>query len=313
MRIAIVDVGTNTVRLFIADVAGQRVQRTHTRLSRVIRLGAGVDASGRLAEDAMARAYAVLAHYAELIRAAHADRAVAVMTSAVRDAANGADFASEVAARYAIESHILTGDAEAALTYRGATAELSPDGRERILVADIGGGSTELVLGRGTRADFHVSTQAGVVRQSDRHLTTDPPSEAELAALSQDVASTLSDGVPEPQRTGVERTLAVAGTPTSLAAIDMALEPYYDPRRVHGHTLSRERVAELFARLRRMSLAERRTLTGMHPDRANVIIPGAAILVAVMDLFGLEQVEVSEHDILRGAALHYAEDGSPGA
>jgi exopolyphosphatase/guanosine-5'-triphosphate,3'-diphosphate pyrophosphatase len=312
VRIAIVDVGTNTTRLFIADVAEHRIQATHARLSRVTRLGAGVDASGRLAADAMAREHAVLADYAEQISTAHVDRAVAVMTSAVRDAANGADFAREVATRYGIESHILTGDAEAALTYRGATADLGPDRTERILVADIGGGSTELVLGRGTRTDFHVSTQAGVVRQSDRHITTDPPSDAELEALRRDVTDTLAAGVPEPHRHGVERTLAVAGTPTALAALDMALAPD-DPRGVHGYTLRRERVAALFTRLRRMPQDERRTLAGIHPDRANVIIPGTVILAAVMDLFALAQVEVSVHDILRGAALHYAEAGSPGA
>jgi exopolyphosphatase/guanosine-5'-triphosphate,3'-diphosphate pyrophosphatase len=312
MRVAVIDVGTNTTRLFIADVAAGRVQGTHTRVGQVTRLGAGVDASGCLAADAMAREHTVLTDYAAQIRAAHVDRAVAVMTSAVRDASNGAAFAREVAARYGVETHILTGDAEAALTYRGATAELSPEDTERILVVDIGGGSTELVLGRGTRADFHVSTQAGVVRQADRHITTDPPSEAELKALASDVKATLTAAVPERQRHGVERTLAVAGTPTSLAAIDLALAPY-DARRVHGHTLTRARVAELFTRIREMPLEQRRTLTGINPDRANVIIPGMVILAAVMDLFGLEQVEVSEHDILRGAALHYAEAGSPGA
>ena len=306
MRIAIIDVGTNTTRLFIAEVAAHRIQQTLARVSRVTRLGAGVDASGRLAEDAITREHVVLADYAAQVKDAKADRAVAVMTSAVRDAANGANFALEVSARYGIEAHILTGDAEAGLTYRGATDELDPGSSERILVADIGGGSTELVLGRGTRSDFNVSTQAGVVRQSDRHLSGDEPSDSELAALQTDVADTLAAGVPELLRRGVQRTLAVAGTPTSLAAIDLALDPY-DPTRVHGYRLSRAKVAELDARLRGMSLEQRQALSGLSPDRAGVIIPGVIILAAVMDLFGLEQVEVSEHDILRGAALHYAD------
>jgi exopolyphosphatase/guanosine-5'-triphosphate,3'-diphosphate pyrophosphatase len=312
MRIAIIDVGTNTTRLFVADVANHRVQQTHARISRVTRLGAGVDASGRLAADAMEREHVVLGDYAEQIHQAKAERAVAVMTSAVRDAANGAEFALEVSSRYGIETHILTGEAEAGLTYRGATAELSADSSERILVADIGGGSTELVLGHGTLADFHVSTQAGVVRQSDRHISTDPPSDAEMTALRSDVEQTLAAGVPEAQRHGVQRTLAVAGTPTSLAAINMELEPY-DPERVHGSTLSRARVSELLARITVMSLAQRQALAGLNPDRAVVIIPGVIILEAVMDLFGLNQIEVSEHDILRGAALHYAGEGTPGA
>jgi exopolyphosphatase/guanosine-5'-triphosphate,3'-diphosphate pyrophosphatase len=305
MKVAVVDVGTNTTRLFIAEVEAERLVREETRISRVTRLGAGVDASLSLSEEALEREYTVLADYAQKAKDAGAERTVAMMTSAVRDAANGADFAADVARRYWWETAILTGDEEAALTYRGATDTLGPDNAQRILVADIGGGSTELVLGHGINADFHVSTQAGVVRQSDRHISTDPPSDDELAALSEDVAATLGEAVPEPLRHGVERTLAVAGTPTSLAAIDMRLEPY-DRARVHGYRLSRRRVGELAEELRQMPLDLRRAIRGLNPDRANVIIPGVMILSAVMDLFGLEQVEVSEHDILRGAALHYA-------
>ena len=305
MRIAIIDVGTNTTRLYVASVTDERIQESELRISRVTRLGAGVDGAGRLAEDALAREHVVLADYRDQIREAHVDKAVAVMTSAVRDAANGREFAAQAAAAYGFEAHVLTGDEEAALTYRGATDELNAASSQRILVVDIGGGSTELVLGHGIRADFHVSTQAGVVRQADRHITHDPPTDAELNELRDDVDQTLARAVPEPLRHGVQRTLAVAGTPTSLAAIDMGLEPY-DRSRTHGYELSRARVDELYDRLRRMSLAELRQLRGLHPDRAHSIIPGALILTAVMDLFSLEHVEVSEHDILRGAALHYA-------
>ncbi len=305
MKLAIVDIGTNTTRLFIAEVQDDTLVHEESRISRVTRLGAGVDASLSLSPEALEREHAVLADYAQRARDAGTQRSVAIMTSAVRDAADGADFAAEVARRYWWETAILTGDEEAALTYRGATDTLDADNPQRILVADIGGGSTELVLGHGVRADFHVSTQAGVVRQSDRHVSSDPPSDAELAALRADVDATLGAGVPPGLRGGVERTLAVAGTPTSLAAIDMRLEPY-DRDFVHGYTLSRERVSELYEELRHMPLDLRRSIRGLNPDRASVIIPGAMILAAVMDLFGLEQVEVSEHDILRGAALHYA-------
>jgi exopolyphosphatase/guanosine-5'-triphosphate,3'-diphosphate pyrophosphatase len=305
MKLAIVDVGTNTTRLFIAEVEDATLVAEETRISRVTRLGAGVDASLSLSAEALEREHAVLADYAQKARDAGAERTVAIMTSAVRDAVNGAEFAADVARRYWWETAILTGEEEATLTYRGATDTLARDSAERILVADIGGGSTELVLGHGIHADFHVSTQAGVVRQSDRHITRDPPGETELAALRADVDATLAAGVPPELRRGVERTLAVAGTPTSLAAIDMRLEPY-DRDRVHGHTLSAARVQELYAELCQMPLELRRAIRGLNPDRANVIIPGAMILVAVMELFSLEQVEVSEHDILRGAALHYA-------
>jgi exopolyphosphatase/guanosine-5'-triphosphate,3'-diphosphate pyrophosphatase len=275
MKLAIIDIGTNTTRLFIAEVKDEQLVREETRISRVTRLGAGVDASLSLSDEALEREHAVLSDYAQKATDAGVERTVAIMTSAVRDAANGADFAADVARRYWWE------------------------------MADIGGGSTELVLGRGITADFHVSTQAGVVRQSDRHITTDPPSQAELDALCDDVEETLSAGVPAALRTGVQRTLAVAGTPTSLAAIDLRLDPY-DRDRVHGYILTRQRVRELYEELRGMPLDLRRAIRGLHPDRASVIIPGVMILAAVMDLFSLERVEVSEHDILRGAALHYA-------
>lgn len=304
MQIAIIDIGTNTTRLFIASVAGGALEREITRISRVTRLGAGVDATGRLSPHALEREHAVLSDYAEIIARHGAERTVAVMTSAVRDAADGGIFAADVAARYDLEAAVLTGEEEAALTYRGATDAFDPESDQRILVVDIGGGSTELVLGHGIHADFHASTQAGVVRQADRHLSTDPPAAAELSALREDVRRTLEAAIPASRRRGVERTLAVAGTPTSLAAIDLTLAPY-DPSRTHGHVLGRARVNELLDQLLAMSAAQRRELTGLHPDRASVIIPGASILLEVMTLFDLPAVEVCEHDLLRGAALRY--------
>jgi exopolyphosphatase/guanosine-5'-triphosphate,3'-diphosphate pyrophosphatase len=305
MRIAVVDVGSNTSRLFLAEVQNGRVTQEILRLSRVTRLGAGVDASGRLSEAALEREHTVLAEYTTLLSPMRCERRVAVMTSAVRDATNGPAFAQTVAERYDLEAHVLGGDEEARLTYRGATDGTGPADTTRILVSDIGGGSTELVLGRGTRADFAVSTQAGVVRQADRHITSDPPDPTQLAALAADVRATLAAGVPEARRGGVERAIAVAGTATSLAAITLELAPY-DPARIQGYTLTREVVADLRTGLAAMPQAERQRLPGLHPDRAPVIVPGAIILEAVMDLFGLAQVEVSEHDILRGAAVYYA-------
>jgi exopolyphosphatase/guanosine-5'-triphosphate,3'-diphosphate pyrophosphatase len=307
--IAVVDVGTNTTRLYLAEVQGGRVTHELLRTSQVTRLGAGVDASGRLAPDALAREHATLKSYAATIEEHQPDRSVAVMTSAVRDASNGEQFADEAAARYGLDVHVLSGDEEARLTYLGATdgdAGRAPGTRsDRVLVVDIGGGSTELVVGHGETIDFHVSTQAGVVRQADRHLRNDPPSEAELDAVARDVRAILEPAVPAQFRTGVGRALAVAGTPTSLAAIAQRLDPY-DPARVHGYRITTSTRDEIFARLKAMPLAERQQVTGLHPDRAQAILPGLIILRTVMDLFGLDAVEASEHDILRGAAIAYS-------
>jgi exopolyphosphatase/guanosine-5'-triphosphate,3'-diphosphate pyrophosphatase len=305
LRIAVVDIGTNTTRLYVADVEDRRVARQLHRQSRVTRLGAGVDADGRLRDDAVAREHAVLADYAQLIDEQTTERRVAVMTSAVRDATNGRQFAAAVAERYGLDVHVLSGDEEARLTYLGATDELDPGSPERILVMDIGGGSTELIIGRGRSAEFHVSTQAGVVRQADRHIDSDPPSAAELAAVADDVRQTITAAVPEELRSGIERALAVAGTPTSLAAIAQSLDPY-DPERVQGYRLTADERERILARLGRMTLEERRHVTGLHPDRAPAILPGIVILTVVMELFGLGAVEVSEHDILRGAALAFS-------
>ncbi len=198
MRIAIVDVGTNTTRLFIADVENDTLTDEVLRISRVTRLGAEVDTGGRLLDDALAREHAVLSDYPELISRDRVDSAVAVMTSAVRDAANGQGFAADVAVKYGLEVHVLSGDEEASLTYLGATDELDPtgpDANRTILVLDIGGGSTELVVGHGRTPDFHVSTQAGVVRQADRHIAHDPPTSDELAEVAQDARSVLERAV----------------------------------------------------------------------------------------------------------------------
>jgi exopolyphosphatase/guanosine-5'-triphosphate,3'-diphosphate pyrophosphatase len=305
VRIAIVDVGTNTTRLFVAELHDGRIARELVRVSRVTRLGAGVDRTGRLAEEAIARELPVVDEYAETIERYAVARRVAVMTSAVRDASNGRAFADDVAARHGLDVHVLSGDDEARLTYLGATDELdAPD--QLTLVLDIGGGSTELVIGHGPVVDFHVSTRAGVVRQSDRHIFTDPPTPAELEAVAVDVRGELERAVPPARRNGIGRALAVAGTPTSLAAIAQRLDPY-DPSRVHGFRLTAACRDELLAQLVALPLEQRREVVGLHPDRAATIIPGVVILTEVMELFGLSEVEVSEHDILRGAALFYSQ------
>ncbi len=302
MRRAVVDIGTNSTRLFLAEVSDGAVVEVLERRTVITRLGAGVDADGRLSEDAMQRVYAVHDEYRTLIDRHGGADAVAVLTSAVRDAANGAEFAAVVGTRWDFEPHILTGDEEARLTFLGATSERDPTDRTPLVVIDIGGGSTEFVIGTGREMTFHVSNQAGVVRQTERHLHSDPPAASELGEVARDVRAILRDGVPPERRRGVELAIAVAGTATSLASIAQELEPY-DPDKVEGYVVSAEECRRILDRLASLTLAERRQVRGLHPDRAPTIVAGAIILLETLALFGLSEVEVSEHDILIGAAL----------
>jgi exopolyphosphatase/guanosine-5'-triphosphate,3'-diphosphate pyrophosphatase len=302
VRTAILDIGTNSTRLLIADVdpAG-RIQEVERR-STVTRLGEGVDSDRRLKAAAMDRVCAVLDDYIGLIRANRCQFARAVMTSAVRDAANGADFVGLVHDRYGVEADAITGREEARLTFRGAMAERDPDPTASILVVDVGGGSTELIVGAADEISFHVSLQAGVVRQTERYLQTDPPSCAQLQALRRDVRSLIKRHVPPAERRRPTTAIAVAGTATSCAAIDQGLR-VYDSTRVHGYRLDLSTCRLLLARVAGIPLAARRTVRGLHPERAPTIIAGIAILIEVLEAFELPGFEASEHDILRGAAL----------
>jgi exopolyphosphatase / guanosine-5'-triphosphate,3'-diphosphate pyrophosphatase len=302
MRTAVVDIGSNTTRLYIADVEDGRITQELERHSNVTRLGAGVDKDGRLSDDAMQRVYDTLDGYKELIDKHDVRRGVAVLTSATRDAANGAEFAATVRDRYGLDPHVLKGGEEAQLSFLGATSDRDPDSTTPTLVIDIGGGSTELIIGRARTAEFSVSTQAGVVRQTERHIDSDPPTSDELDAVANDVRAIIEAGVPEDRRRAVQHAIAVAGTATSLAAIAQDLDPY-DPEKVHGYVLATAERDQLRDQLAGMTLEERRHVNGLDPARAPTIVAGVVILTEVMRLFGLERVEVSEHDILRGAAL----------
>jgi exopolyphosphatase/guanosine-5'-triphosphate,3'-diphosphate pyrophosphatase len=249
--------------------------------------------------------YKTLEQFGEAIRQHGAGRRIAVLTSAVRDAANGTEFARAIEGRFGLEPYVLSGQQEAQLTFLGATSERDENDPTATLVVDIGGGSTELVVGSGRSAEFHVSTQAGVVRQTERHIHHDPPPERERTELAGDVQATIEAAVPAQTRTSVQRGIAVAGTATSLAAIDQRLDPY-DADKVHGYVLSRQSAERILDHLAAIPLEERRQTKGLHPDRAPTIVAGVIILLEVMELFGLEEIEVSEHDILRGAALGLA-------
>jgi len=302
LRRAVVDIGTNSTRLFLTDVDDSTVGDVLERRTAITRLGAGVDADGRLAEDAMERVYAVLDDYRELIDRHGGAEAVAVMTSAVRDAANGAQFADVVRARWGFEPRVLTGDEEARLTFLGATSQRDAGDRAPTLVIDIGGGSTEFVIGTGHEVTFHVSNQAGVVRQTERHLHSDPPTVTERETLARDVRAIFGDAVPVEYRRSVEHAIGVAGTATSMASIAQELEPY-DPDKVEGYIVSEAECREILERLAALTVAERRRVRGLHPDRAPTIVAGVIILLETLALFGLHDFEVSENDILRGAAL----------
>jgi exopolyphosphatase / guanosine-5'-triphosphate,3'-diphosphate pyrophosphatase len=302
VRRAVVDIGTNSTRLFLADVDDGVVGDVLERRTVITRLGAGVDADGRLAEDAMERVYAVLDGYRAAIDRHGGAQAVAVMTSAVRDAANGAEFAGVVGTRWGFEPRILTGDEEARLTFLGASSERDGGDRTPTLVIDIGGGSTEFVIGAGHDVTYHVSNQAGVVRQTERHLHSDPPTAGEREALARDVRAVFAAGVPEERRRSVAHAIAVAGTATSMASIAQELEPY-DPDKVEGYVVSEAECRRILERLAGLTLEERRRVRGLHPDRAPTIVAGVIILLETLALFRLYDFEVSENDILRGAAL----------
>jgi exopolyphosphatase/guanosine-5'-triphosphate,3'-diphosphate pyrophosphatase len=304
--IAVVDLGTNSTRLLIAEVVDGRVRELERR-STVTRLGEGVDASARLADGAMERVFTTLGEYRELIDRHGAEPVVAVATSAVRDSSNGEDFRATMRERFGIDAQIISGDQEARLTFLGATTGRPADATT--LVIDIGGGSTELVIGRPAEdPSFHVSTQAGSVRQSERHLHDDPPTPAQLDELREEVRGIVAGAVPAGLRDDVEHGVAVAGTATQLASIDLRLEER-DSERADGHVLTRAACAEMLAMLASKPLAERREVQGLDPDRAPTIVAGAAILLEAMDAFGLKAVEVAKADILHGAAL--APPGAP--
>jgi len=294
--------GTNSTRLLVAEVEGGRLRELERR-STVTRLGRGVDTSGQLAAEAIEDVCETLAGYVDAYRRLDAERVVAVATSAVRDASNSAMFLAELRERFAFDATILDGSEEARLTYLGACAERPP--AEKTLVVDIGGGSTELVVGDGPQVGFHASLQAGTVRHSERYLAHDPPEAAELEALAADVRGLIGEALEGAALAQANEGIGVAGTPTSLAAIDQGLDPY-DPELVHGYALSLEAIQRMCSQLAAVPLAERLAVRGLHAGRAPTIVAGVVILIGVMRAFGLDRLEVSEHDILWGAALEAA-------
>jgi exopolyphosphatase/guanosine-5'-triphosphate,3'-diphosphate pyrophosphatase len=298
VRVAAVDLGTNTTRLLVADVDDGRLTEVH-RETRITRLGQDVDKRRRLLPAPIARVRNALSDYRRLAESLGAERTLLVATSAVRDAENGEAFLGEIEWSYGFATRLLSGDEEAQLTRRGV------DPAPGTLVLDIGGGSTELIVD-----DFHESLELGSVRHTERFLHSDPPTREELRACTDAVRALLAERVPEDVRARVTAAIGVAGTVTTLAALDLGLAAY-DRARVHAHRLTRDGARAQLERLASLPLAQRRELPAIEPERAPVIVAGAVILVETLDVLGLDAIDVSERDILDGAALAAAELPAP--
>ena len=298
-RVAAIDCGTNALRLLIADVDTSGVLRDVVRLMRTVRLGEGVDSTGEFSDAALERTFAVCEEYAQLIADHGAERSRFVATSASRDVSNRAQFVDGVTARMGISPEVIAGTEEAGLSYEGATRSLSGVVAPA-LVVDIGGGSTEFVLG-----EQSVSVNIGCVRMTERHLHTDPPTEAEIDLVRADLAEAMRRAGESVDLRAAGTLVGVAGTVTTVAARALGLESY-DPEILHGAIIEREPLERAIADLVAMSRAERAALPYMHPGRVDIIGGGALVLGAVVEAVGLPTLTVSECDILDGIAYRLA-------
>ena len=299
-RVAAIDCGTNSIRLLITDVS-EGAEEELVREMRIVRLGQGVDATGRLAPEAIDRTLAATREYAEMIASLHADRVRFCATSAARDASNAEEFATAVEAIVGVRPEVLTGAEEARASFIGATRGLGETGGDA-LVVDIGGGSTELVVGRDELVAWSTSLDVGSVRMTERFLQADPPTTGQIEQCSgylRDALTEASAGL-----SPVATLVGVAGTTTTVAAHVLNLSAY-DRSAIHGARLTIADTRAACASLAGMTVDERRALPFMHPGRADVIGGGALVLDAVLTSLPLATNEliVSEHDILDGIAL----------
>jgi exopolyphosphatase/guanosine-5'-triphosphate,3'-diphosphate pyrophosphatase len=310
VRVAAVDCGTNSLRLLIADVDQQARRLTDVdRRMEIVRLGQGVDATGRLAPEPLARTLRVLEAYARAIDAASAGRVRMVATSAMRDAANGGEFIRGVTAILGVAPEVLSGDEEARLSFTGATAEFAAarpgDPLPPYLVVDIGGGSTEFVLGAdGPDAAGPVaalSVDIGCVRMTERHLHTNPPRPGEVSAATADIDAALDEVAAKVPVSSARTLIGLAGSVTTVAGIALGL-PGYDPARIHLARVPAARVHAIACGLLGQAYQQRARIPVMHPGRVDVIAAGALVLDRVLARFGFAEVVASEHDILDGMA-----------
>jgi exopolyphosphatase/guanosine-5'-triphosphate,3'-diphosphate pyrophosphatase len=312
-RVAAIDCGTNSIRLLVADVPADGAHTDLLRRMEVVRLGQGVDATGRLAPDAIERTRKVLAEYADQARDLGATAVRMAATSATRDAANRRDFEDMVVDTLGQTPDVITGREEAELSFLGATASLdaaaaahgNPPPSPPFLVVDIGGGSTEFVLGDDAGVRAAHSVDIGCVRLTERHLHDDPPTADQVRRAEDDIRAALADVRAEVPVDEAASLIGLAGSVTTVAALALEL-PAYDADAIHGSRIAADAVRMVTADLLAATRSTRAALPVMHPGRVDVIGAGALILRLVMDEFGLGEVVVSEHDILDGIALRLA-------
>lgn len=302
-RVAAVDLGTNSTRLLVADVENGRIADVE-RDTRVTRLGEGVDERKRLLPVPVTRVRNVLTDYRRMLESLGAQRTLAIATSAIRDAENGEAFLGEVEWSYGFITKLLSGHEEALMMFRGVTSERELG--EGTVIVDIGGGSTELVAGGPDGVRWHASLDIGSVRLTERFLGSDPPAQAELDECAAAVRALLAERVPEEVRSSTSSAVGVAGTITSLAGLALGLQEY-DRAQVHGFELGADALAGQLDRLASVPVDERRKMRPLDPARAPVIVGGAVIAREVVAFLGLDSLEISERDILDGAALAAAE------
>jgi len=298
-RVAAVDLGTNSTRLLVADVDDGRISDL-AREMRITRLGEGVDVRRRLLPGPIARVRNVLTDFRRTVESFGVERTLVIATSAVRDAENGEAFLGEIEWSYGFATRLLSGHEEALLTFRGVTSDRTLE--QGTVIVDIGGGSTELVAGERDGIRWHDSLDIGSGRLTERFLGSDPPTAAELDAAAAAVRALLAERVPEEIRSGTSSAIGVAGTITSLSALALGLDEY-DRDRVHGSELTAQALEEQLRRLASVPVEERRRIRPLDPDRAPVIVGGAIIAREVLAFFRLDKLEISERDILDGAAL----------
>lgn len=303
-RVAAIDCGTNSIRLLVADLDGDGKDDVHREM-RVVRLGEGVDHTGSLSVAALERTRIALVDYAAVCTDLGVERTRMVATSATRDASNRSTFVDIVTSTLGVEPEVVTGDEEAALSFAGATAGLDPDDGP-FLVMDIGGGSTEIVLGT-AKVDAASSVDVGCVRLTERHLRDDPPTAEQVAAARTDVDEALSRALEVVPAEQTRTAIGLAGSVTTVAALALGLSSY-DPVAIHLSRIRADQVREITAALLSMDRASRARLPVMHPGRVDVIGGGALVLQMCVDRFGLAEVLVSESDILDGIAMSMTEE-----
>lgn len=312
-RVAAIDCGTNSIRLLVADIEPERgTLRDLDRRMEIVRLGQGVDRTGHLAPDALERTLAACRRYAVVIRETGAERLRFVATSATRDVDNRDELAAGVQDALGVEPEVVSGDEEAALSFAGATRGLLAAGIEQpMLVVDIGGGSTEFVLGgegaSGTSVRAARSVDVGCVRMTERHLHSDPPTGAEIAAARAEVDTAVSVAAETVALAEARSLVGLAGSVTTVAAMALDLASY-QPERIHHARIPPADVQDVARRLLAMTHEERAALPFLHPGRVDVIGAGALVLAAILDRVPVDEVVVSEHDILDGIAWSLVTD-----